>query len=94
LSRSRSISYRAREALSTTAAGELTIHGVTRTVQIPVDAERNGSVVTVVGSIEIVFSDYGMTSPQSMAVLSVDDSGIMEFQLHSRVVDRRDTTAG
>lgn len=70
------------EALSATASGELTIHGVTRTVQIPVDAERNGSVVTVVGSIEIVFSDYGMTSPQSMAVLSVDDSGIMEFQLH------------
>jgi hypothetical protein len=40
----------------------------------------NGTVV-VVGSIDIVFSDYGVEVPRGAVVLSVDDHGIMEFQL-------------
>ena len=38
-------------------------------------------MVILTGSIDIVFADYEMEKPTSMIVLSVDDHGIMEFQL-------------
>ena len=37
--------------------------------------------MTVVGSLPVAFGDYGMTAPESMRVLSIDDNGTMEFQL-------------
>ncbi|HEX5013903.1 MAG TPA: YceI family protein [Candidatus Limnocylindrales bacterium] len=69
------------EAVSATATGDLTIHGVTNSVSIPIEARLAGDVVTVTGSTEIVFADYGMSSPQSFIVLSIADRGTMEFQL-------------
>lgn len=38
--------------------------------------------VTVVGSLPIAFNDYGMTAPESMRVLSIEENGTMEFTLH------------
>jgi polyisoprenoid-binding protein YceI len=70
------------QPITTEATGDLTLHGVTRTVSIPIEATRDGSTVTVKGSIDIAFADYDMQKPQSFIVLSVDDHGIMEFQLH------------
>lgn len=61
--------------------GELTLHGVTRTVEVPIEGGLDGGVVILTGSIDIVFADYEMEKPTSMIVLSVDDHGIMEFQL-------------
>jgi polyisoprenoid-binding protein YceI len=69
------------EVVTATATGDLTIHGQTRSVQIPLEARPSGDVVTVTGSIEIVFADYGISQPESFMVLSIDDSGTMEFQL-------------
>jgi hypothetical protein len=37
--------------------------------------------LTVVGSIDIAFADYGFSGPTSFKVLSVEDHGILEFQL-------------
>lgn len=67
--------------VSATATGELTLHGVTNSVQIPVEARLADGVVTVVGSLDIVFADYQIPTPESMRVLSVADQGVMEFQL-------------
>lgn len=67
---------------SVTAQGRLTLHGVTKDVAIPLQAKLAGGVVTVVGSLDIAFADYGMTPPRSMAVLSVADHGTLELQLH------------
>ena len=64
-----------------TAVGDMTIHGTTKSVEIPVQAKLENGVVTVVGSLPVLFSDYGMEKPQAMIVLSVDDNGTMEFQL-------------
>lgn len=72
------------ETVEATATGELTLHGVTRTVEVPVQAQRSGDVVTVIGSIEIRFADYEIERPTSFLVLSIEDHGIMEFQLHFR----------
>ena len=65
-----------------TARGDLTIHGVTKRVEIPVQASRKGDVVTVTGSVPIVFADYDVTPPTSFIAVSVEDHGIIEFQLH------------
>jgi len=72
------------ETVAATASGELTLHGVTRTVEVPIQAKLSGDVVTVVGSIEITFSDFSIDQPVSFAVLSIEDHGTMELQLHFR----------
>jgi polyisoprenoid-binding protein YceI len=69
------------QEIQATATGDLTIHGVTKSVQIPVEARVTGDVVTVTGSIDILFADYGMNRPTSFLVLSIADHGTMEFQL-------------
>ena len=69
------------QVVNATATGDLTIHGVTKSVQIPVQAKLSGDVVTVAGSTDIVFADYGMSRPQSFMVLSIADHGTLEFQL-------------
>lgn len=68
-------------ALSVTATGDLTLHGVTREVQIPMEGQLVGDRVAVVGSLEIIFADYDMDTPSAFIVLAIDDHGIMEFQL-------------
>lgn len=69
------------ETIQATAVGDLTLHGATQRVEIPVEARLADGVVTVVGSLPIAFGDYGMTAPESMRVLSIDENGTMEFQL-------------
>jgi polyisoprenoid-binding protein YceI len=64
-----------------TATGELTLHGVTRTVSLPIEAHLSGDVVTVTGSIDIAFADYAIEQPTSFLVLSIEDHGVMELQL-------------
>lgn len=63
------------------ATGALTIKGVTKTVTIPIEAQLVNGTVVVVGSTNIVFADYGVSVPRSAVVLSVEDHGILEFQL-------------
>jgi len=72
------------ETMSATAIGELTLHGVTKTVEVPIEARLSGDVVTVAGSIDILFGDYAIAQPTSFLVLSIEDHGTMELQLHFR----------
>ena len=72
------------ETISVTATGELTLHGVTKAVEVPIEARLSGDVVTVTGSIEILFADYDIAQPTSFVVLSIEDHGVMELQLHFR----------
>lgn len=70
------------ETITATATGDFTLHGVTNSVQIPIEAKRSGDVVTVVGWLPVLFADYGIEKPRSQLVVSIEDNGIMEFQLH------------
>jgi polyisoprenoid-binding protein YceI len=63
------------------AVGTLTLHGVTKDVTIPLEAQRNGDVIAVTGQLGIAFADYDIDKPESFAVLSVEDNGILEVQL-------------
>lgn len=64
-----------------TATGDLTVHGVTKSVQIPLEAQLTGDTIVVVGSLDVAFSDFGVSAPTAPIVLSVDDHGQMELQL-------------
>jgi polyisoprenoid-binding protein YceI len=68
------------DAVTAVAEGDLTLHGETRPVAIPVEARWNGEVIDVAGSLEVALSDYGMTAP-TRSFVSVDEAGTMEFQL-------------
>ena len=63
------------------ASGDLTLHGVTRSVTVPIEGQRIDDTVVVVGSIEILFADYDIDRPRAAVVLSVEEQGVMEFQL-------------
>jgi len=67
--------------VSVTAKGQLTLHGVTKDVEIPLKAKLSGDVVAVTGSLPIAFADYGIVPPSSFVVLSIEDHGQMELQL-------------
>jgi polyisoprenoid-binding protein YceI len=69
------------QIVSVTASGTLTLHGVTKNVQIALQAQRQGGIVGVSGSVSIVFADYGFKGPTSLLVVSVEDHGIMEIHL-------------
>lgn len=67
--------------LTATAAGELALHGVTREVEVPVEAQLVDDTIAVTGSLDVALADYDITAPTGLRVLSVADSGIVEFQL-------------
>ena len=69
------------EAFSGSAQGDLTIKGVTNRVTFDLQAQLVGDIIVAVGSSDVVFSDYGVTAPTAPVVVSVEDHGIMEFQL-------------
>ena len=61
--------------------GDLTIHGVTKPVDINLQAQRQGGIIAVSGTLPVVFADYGFDGPNSFSVLSVDNHGTMELHL-------------
>ena len=66
--------------LTATATGDLTLHGVTRSVTFEVTTEYARNVIGVLGSIDITFADYGIANP-SNAFVSTGDTGLLEFVL-------------
>ena len=69
------------QTVHTSATGDLTIHGVTKSVNIPIDARLTGSEIELVGSISFPFSQFGMTPPSIGGFVSVQNTATMEFQL-------------
>ncbi len=68
-------------SVSVNATGALTLHGVTRTVTMSLQAVRQGGIIAVTGTLPIVFSDYSIQKPTGFSVLSIDDHGTMEVHL-------------
>lgn len=68
-------------AVVRSVVGELTLHGVTRDVTLEIAGELVEDTVVVVGSLDILFSDYEIDTPSSRSVVSIEDYGVMEFQL-------------
>jgi polyisoprenoid-binding protein YceI len=62
------------------AKGELTLHGVTRPVELPLEAQWDGASIVVAGGAPIVLADYDIDPPRTTFV-NVDDVGEFEVQL-------------
>ena len=69
------------EKLSVIVNGSLDLHGVTNPVSIALEGQYVDGLVVVVGSTEIALADYDIEKPTGFRVLSIEDVGIMEFQL-------------
>jgi len=69
------------EEVTVNAVGNLTIHGQTQPVTLPLQAKLVGSTVIVVGSLNITFADYGVQVPTAPIIVSVQDNGPIELQL-------------
>ena len=65
-----------------TLHGDLTLHGVTKTVDIPAQAQVNGSLIQVAGSLSFPFSDYQINAPSIGGFVSVEDHGTLEFLIN------------
>lgn len=68
-------------SVTASAVGDLTIHGVTKSVTIPIDAANNADRIELVGSLTFPFSDFGMTPPSVGGFVTVEDDATLEFQL-------------
>jgi polyisoprenoid-binding protein YceI len=62
-----------------TLTGELTIHGVTKSVSIPAQARLNGDRIEVVGALTFPFSDFDMTPPDVAGFVQVEDDATLEL---------------
>lgn len=61
--------------------GDLTIHGVTKRVTMPLDVKANGSQVEVAGTLTFPFGDFGMSAPNVGGIVTVESNPTLEFKL-------------
>jgi polyisoprenoid-binding protein YceI len=60
--------------------GDLTLHGVTKSVQIPAQAQLVGDTMQVAGSITFPLSDFQISPPNVGGfILSIAEEGTLEF---------------
>ena len=63
-----------------TLHGDLTLHGVTKTVDIPAKAQLSNGQIQIQGSITFPLSDYSITAPNIGGfIVSIADEGTLEF---------------
>jgi polyisoprenoid-binding protein YceI len=69
------------EPVDLTLDGEIMIHGVTRQVSIPVEAQLVSRRIQVVGSLTIPMADFGIEPPSIANIVAVQPTGTLEFDL-------------
>jgi len=69
------------QAVKASAEGDLTIHGVTKRVTIPLDVRVTGGKGELVGSLEFPMSDFKIIPPSIAGIVSVDPDATLEFKL-------------
>ena len=69
--------------ITTTATGDLTLHGVTKSVTFKVDGviENGRIVIATTDPVDIKLADYSMAPPAFGPVADVSDTGKFEFKL-------------
>lgn len=71
----------AGQDVTAAVTGDLTLHGVTKAVTIPLDIRLTGAQGEVVGSLTFPFSDFGMSPPSIGGFVSVEPDATLEFRL-------------
>jgi polyisoprenoid-binding protein YceI len=63
-----------------TLTGDLTLHGVTKSVDIPAKAQLVNGTISVAGSLTFPLSDYSIVAPNLGGIIvSIADTGTLEF---------------
>ena len=67
-------------ATDVTLVGDLTLHGVTRSVEIPAQAALTNGQIQVAGSLTFPLADFDITAPNVGGfIISIADEGALEF---------------
>ncbi|MDQ6709047.1 MAG: YceI family protein, partial [Candidatus Dormibacteraeota bacterium] len=69
------------QIVQVSAVGDLTIHGTTHNVTIPMTAKLSSGQIEVAGAITFPFSQFGMTPPNIGNFVTVQNNATMEFLL-------------
>jgi polyisoprenoid-binding protein YceI len=69
------------EEVRGTGKGRLTVHGVTRDVDLSVTGRWSGTSIQVAGQLPVKMSDYQIEPPRFGPVVSIEDSAVVEFSL-------------
>jgi polyisoprenoid-binding protein YceI len=67
-------------ASNLTLTGDLTLHGVTKSVEIPAQAQLVNGTIQVAGSLKFPLADYSIVAPNIGGfIVSIADEGTLEF---------------
>jgi polyisoprenoid-binding protein YceI len=67
-------------ASDVTLVGDLTLHGVTKSVEIPAQAQLADGKIQVAGSVTFALADFDITAPNVGGfIISIADEGALEF---------------
>lgn len=70
------------DSTTVTATATLTLHGVTRTVTVPLALRRDGGNLDIAGRVPVAFTDYSLAAPSGYGPIgSLADHGVAEFLL-------------
>ncbi len=69
------------KAFTADVTGDLTIHGVTKRVTIPVEARLDATTLQVVGSYKFPMSDFAIDPPNIGGFVTVDPDATLEFKI-------------
>jgi polyisoprenoid-binding protein YceI len=69
------------EGVAVTQKGsvELTVKGVTKTVDVDVNARVKAGKIEIAGSIPLTWADWGINDPSFAGQITVEPNGLMEF---------------
>jgi polyisoprenoid-binding protein YceI len=62
--------------------GDLTLHGVTKSITFSASIKKTGSTIAASGSVPVVFADYSIGNPSFAGTVTTDDHGTLEFLLN------------
>jgi len=63
------------------AEGDMTLHGVKKKISIPLQVQRNGAQIRIVGTYDFSWDDFGMTAPSLPPFVSVTGNPKLEFDV-------------
>jgi polyisoprenoid-binding protein YceI len=77
-----------------TALGDLTMHGVTRSVSFPLKAERSADGIYSLADVPIVFANWGIPNPSIGGFVTTKSSGTLEVLVHLTKGNGNPTVSG
>jgi len=69
------------KAVTVQAEGDMNLHGQTKKITIPLQVQRNGNQIQLVGNYEFSWADFGMTAPSVQPFVSVTGNPKLEFTI-------------